>query len=207
MKSFLSFVVLGLVTLCVSATDRFYINDFNITPGETCTVSIMLDNETAFTAFQTDINLPEGMDVDLQSFALTNRKATDHRISARTQPDGTIRLISYSLGVNPYSDNSGALVTFQVTACDDMTLPATIDLKQSLFTCLTGEETALPDNVCNVYLQNDVDCNGIVGLDDLTTLINILVYLYEYQACADVNKDGYVGMDDLTLLINVLVGK
>lgn len=205
MKSFLSFVALGLVTLCVSAADRFYINDFIIAPGETCTLSIMLDNETAYTAFQTDIYLPDGMDVDLQSFALTSRKGSDHRISAKVQSDGAIRLMSYSMRVNPYDENSGALVTFQVTASDNMTLPATIALRQSLFTCVTGEETALPDNECNVYLQNDVNCNGMVNMDDLTALINILLSPNGYLVFADVNKDESVSMDDLTTLINVLL--
>ncbi len=35
--------------------DTFYIPDFTITVGETKEISLILDNETPFTAFQTDI--------------------------------------------------------------------------------------------------------------------------------------------------------
>ena len=57
-------------------------------------------------------------------------------------------------------------------------------------------------------LIGDVDGNGFVNLDDLTTLINYLVYGDIYQIDmdgADVDKNGFIGLDDLTGLINILV--
>ena len=58
------------------------------------------------------------------------------------------------------------------------------------------------------YVPGDVDHNGVVGMDDLTRLINYLVYMdesYVCMICADVNSNGTVNMDDLTALINLLV--
>ena len=58
------------------------------------------------------------------------------------------------------------------------------------------------------YVRGDVDANGVVGMDDLTALINYLVYgNTEGINLANANCDGYegVGMDDLTALINFLV--
>ena len=58
------------------------------------------------------------------------------------------------------------------------------------------------------FAPGDVDHNGVVGMDDLTRLINYLVYMDESYVCiicADVNGNGYVNMDDLTALINLLV--
>ena len=39
-----------VAVLCAAATDRFYIEDFTIAPGETKTVSILLENEATYTA-------------------------------------------------------------------------------------------------------------------------------------------------------------
>ncbi len=68
------------------------------------------------------------------------------------------------------------------------------------YVTLTGEDDEM--------LIGDVDGNGFVNMDDLTTLINYLVfgdlYLIDEDA-SDVNKDGTVSMDDLTGLINILV--
>ena len=57
-------------------------------------------------------------------------------------------------------------------------------------------------------ILGDVDDNGTVGMDDLTALINYLVFNDATginMANADADTDGTVGMDDLTALINYLV--
>ena len=55
-------------------------------------------------------------------------------------------------------------------------------------------------------VRGDVDGDGVVGMDDLTALINYLVYGTSVNMTgADADQDGSVGMDDLTSLINYLV--
>ena len=75
--------------------------------------------------------------------------------------------------------------------------------------------TTLADTPQPTILRGDVDGNGKVNLDDLTTLINYLVGIigpndiaFENAAICDsltgdLSED--VGMDDLTALINYLV--
>ena len=56
------------------------------------------------------------------------------------------------------------------------------------------------------YVRGDVNGDGIVGMDDLTALINYLVYGNGINMTgADADLSGGVGMDDLTALINYLV--
>ena len=58
------------------------------------------------------------------------------------------------------------------------------------------------------YIRGDVNNDGVVGMDDLTALINYLVFNDASSInlnAADTNEDGVVGMDDLTTLINYLV--
>ena len=130
MKKHILFAALGLVAVCAAATDRLYIEDLTIRPGQTRTVSLMLDNTMQYTAFQTDIYLPEGLTVEqvdgVYVFELTQRMANDHIITSQRQTDGSIRLLSYSPHINAYSGNSGALVTFNVIATDDFAGPAMI---------------------------------------------------------------------------------
>ena len=58
----------------------------------------------------------------------------------------------------------------------------------------------------NAILRGDVNGDGVVGMDDLTALINYLVYGTPVNmAGADADQSGSVGMDDLTALINYLV--
>ena len=114
-RSLLSIIMVVAATFGAAATDLFHIEDFNIEPGQTAQVEILLDNEVQYTAFQSDLYLPEGLVLEAQSVALTDRKA-DHSIATSVLADGGIRMMSYSMSLQPYSGNNGTLVTFRVTA-------------------------------------------------------------------------------------------
>ena len=109
-----------VAALSATANDTFYINDFNINPGETKEVEIMLDNETVFTALQADIYLPEGLTIEQEDgdylFDLTDRKGRNHTISSTLLSSGAIRILIASQTLKTFSGNSGALVVFNIIA-------------------------------------------------------------------------------------------
>ena len=199
-----------MVVLGASATDRFYVEDFTITPGETVNVSIMLDNEVEYTAFQSDLYLPEGLTAT--NFALTDRKNANHSLTATVLPNGGIRLLSYSLKLKPYSGNSGALVTFDVTANEEFEDPSMIALRNTLFTTEAGLEVPFDDETCTVsipasVLRGDVDGDGNVSIRDVTALIDLLLGGNTVSnEAADVNEDHSVTITDMTALIDLLLG-
>jgi hypothetical protein len=205
--------------LCAAATDRFYIEDFSIAPGETRTVSIMLDNETTYTAFQTDIYMPAGLTIEMEDgdyiFDLTDRKSRDHLISSQPQTDGAIRVISYSNRINAFSGNCGALVTFNVTAATDFTGPATIALRNTLFTTTAGVEIAFGNEICTVTvpsagIMGDVNGDNDVNINDVTALINYVLSGDPsgiHMENADIVVDQDININDVTALIHrVLTG-
>ena len=200
-----------VVALGAAATDRFHIEDFTISPGETRTVSILLDNEAEYTAFQSDLYLPEGLTA--ANFALTDRKNANHTLTATVLPDEGIRLLSYSLQLKTYSGNSGALVTFDLTASNDFEGEATVALRSTLFTTVAGVEIPFDNETCTVTLpltviRGDVNGDGHVKIGDVTALIN---YLLSGDAsginleAADCNQNGEIKISDVTALINYLL--
>lgn len=94
MKKTFLFLISVMAALNAAATDRFYIEDFIISPGETKQVSIMLDNEEQYSAFQVDLLLPEGLTVEMDNgeytFNLTSRKDNDHTILSMMHEDGSL---------------------------------------------------------------------------------------------------------------------
>lgn len=213
MKRFFSVIIaVVIVALATAATDRFYIADFAISPGETRTVSIMLDNEATYTAFQTDIYVPDGLTIEQEDedyiFDLTERKGRDHNIASQVQADGAIRVLSYSPGIKSYSGNSGALVTFNVTASDDFVGDVTIALRGTLFTTTAGIEVAFPEENCTIGLKGDVNNDGLVTIKDVTVLINYLL-TEDSEGInlvnADVNGSESISISDVTALINLLL--
>jgi hypothetical protein len=210
MKRYLLFVVIGVVTSCAAAQDRFYLEDFAIAPGQSRTVSLLLDNETDYTAFQCDIYLPEGLSANEDSFTLTDRKNSNHTLSVSKFPGDVYRLISYSLNLKTYSGNSGALVTFDITANEDFSGPVVLELRNVLFTTEAGVEVPFYDEECTVTrsIKGDANDDGMVSIKDVTTLIDYLLSGDEVNINlfnADVNGDGMVTIKDVTLLIDYLL--
>ena len=197
-----------VVALGAAATDRFYIEDFTISPGDTRTVSILLDNEAEYTAFQSDLYLPEGLTA--ANFALTDRKNANHTLTATVLPDGGIRLLSYSLNLKTYSGNNGALVTFDVTASEDFEGEATVALRGTLFTTVAGVEVPFDNETCTVSLpstaiRGDVNGDSSVNISDVTALIDILLSGETAPQSADCNQDGSINISDVTALIDYLL--
>ena len=211
----LLFVAIGLLALSAAATERFYIDDFTIKSGETLTVSILLDNETQYSAFQTDIYLPEGLTIEQEDgdyiFDLTARRARDHNIAFQVQADGAIRVMSYSPSVKAYSGNSGALVTFSIIADENFEGPVIIQMKNSLFTTTAGVEVAFADETCTVstppVIKGDVNDDGVMDIADVTALIDVLLGASSTfnENNADCNNDGFIDIADVTTLIDALL--
>jgi hypothetical protein len=217
MKRLVFFVVIGVVALFAAATDRLYMEDFTIQAGKTVQVSLILENSTQYTAFQTDLYLPEGLSIEKEdgdyAFELTSRKSRDHVIVSHDMPDGAIRIMSYSMNVNPFSGNDGALVTFNITASDAFTEDAIIELKNTLFTNMNDQELTFNDETCTVTqtatsLRGDVDDNGSVNISDVTALIDYLLTSNANGISldgADCDQDGSINISDVTSLIDYLL--
>ncbi len=217
MKRRVLLIAMMAVAMCAAAADRFYIEDFSIVAGETRIVNILLDNEIAYTAFQCDIYMPEGLTIDQEDgdyiFDLTNRKARDHNIASQLQHDGAIRVISYSPSIKAYSGNSGALVSFYVTASDDFTGSAILILKNMLFTTTAGVEIPFNDEACNVTIptsiqMGDVNGDGIINVGDVTALIRRVLgdeVSPFYEEVADITGEGTLNVADVTALISLVL--
>lgn len=140
--------------LSAKAENRFYIDDFTIYTGETKELSINLTNDVAFTGFQADLYLPNGLEVVQEDgdyiFELTGRKGSDHSISTERQDNGAIRLLCYSLKLKEFSGTSGALVKFRVKASDDFRGDFQINIKDITFSQKDLTEYNFTSSVTNI---------------------------------------------------------
>ena len=140
--------------LSAKAENRFYIDDFTIYTGETKELAINLTNDVAFTGFQADLYLPNGLEVVQEDgdyiFDLSDRKGSDHSISAERQDNGAIRLLCYSLKLKEFSGTSGALVKFSVKASDDFRGDFQINIKDITFSQKDLTEYNFTSSVTNI---------------------------------------------------------
>ena len=97
--------------------DRMSGESISLMPGETRRVSIMLDNEMDYSAFQLDMRLPEGLTAS--NFNLTDR-AGSHAFDVNTLKNGSVRALCYSPAIEVIEGHEGVLLTFDVTATDNV---------------------------------------------------------------------------------------
>ena len=96
MKQIVIVMLLAVLGLTGTARDRLFIEDFSIAQGETKQIAIMLENDTVYSAFQTDFVMPDGLVVTQEDgeyiVDLTGRADRDHTVSTYLQPDGSLRI-------------------------------------------------------------------------------------------------------------------
>lgn len=104
--------------------DRMSGKDISIMAGETRRVSIALDNELDFAAFQLDMLLPEGLKAT--NFALTDR-ADSHAFDVNMLQNGKTRALCYTPAMESIRGHEGALLTFDVAAIGTVKGDITVD--------------------------------------------------------------------------------
>ena len=198
----------------VSAEDRFYINDFSINASETKEIEMILDNPTAFTALQADIFLPEGLSIEEEDgeyiFDLTDRKARNHTISSTSLSSGAIRILIASQTLKEFNGNSGALVTFQLTASSDFQGPKTIVMNNIIASEADMTQHNLPDETCIVSTPGgeqpptpvqslELNCkmaklapNATLQLAVTTPDAGAITWASEDESVATVDQNGHV---------------
>ena len=137
----------------VKHDDRFYIPEFNISVGEIKTISLVLDNETPFTAFQTDLYLPEGMSIVANSMKLTSRCSANHSVTAKSFSDGWTRLICMSLANEIFTGNKGPLLEIDVKVDREVTDTAVMEMKNQIFSMANAREYKIPDTKTEVVIE------------------------------------------------------
>lgn len=167
-KTLLAAVATATTAMSVEADNRLYIENFDIAPGETKNVSIILDNTTDYVAFQSDIYLPEGLTAT--NWLLTERKG-DHNLSTNTPATGISRIVAISMSNSSIEGNTGALVTFDVTATKDLVAGTTLNGKvaNNQFSPITGKYETLADEPYTVTIVEPlVEADNRFYIEDFT---------------------------------------
>lgn len=206
--------ILGFMALLTNANDSLYIPDFNMVANETKQVSLMLDNETTYSAFQADIYLPYELTPEYDDgdvvMSLTSRKG-DHSLSTNKLPSGAIRVFVTSMTSSTFSGNSGAIATFNVTSKGNFNGKYFITIKNVICVEENGRKHLLEDSICtinpNQSIHGDVNGDGVMTAADITALYDYMLNNdSSHIVNGDQNGDGDITAADVTAVYDVLLG-
>lgn len=129
-------LILVSLLSCIALTmqaERLFINDFTISPGETKTMSVELENEIAYKAFQLNMTLPEGLSFANTKVTLTDRCVDFTSWPITEQPNGDYTLMAANINTleGVIVGNNGAIFSVDIVASEDMEVGSTPVIKFS----------------------------------------------------------------------------
>ncbi len=199
------------VTEDLSDFDNFLsIDDMEAFHGDTLVIPVKMINEASIISFQTDIFLPEGLELLQEDGEYiidpSERMTRTHSIMSNAVSNGAVRVICYSSNYKPFTGNSGDdLFYITVKVADDAEGDYSIQLKNTLFTTSTFEELTAPDIAANIhvkaYIPGDANNSGTVTVTDVVVTSQYVLEMnpqpFNFDA-ADVNDDGTITVTDVS---------
>lgn len=126
-----------------ATSDVLSLGDYDPATG---TIAIALDNATAYAGFQMDVALPQGL--TLESAELTGRAAS-HTLMTGVNPDGSTRLLGFSLDNAEIAAGNDAIILLKVKANASLSSTDNITISDIFFTRANEVESVLPDVTTN----------------------------------------------------------
>ena len=144
----------------------FYINDFEITPGQTLQVPVIMDNEaTPVAGFQLKLEMPDGLTA--HGVTLSDRKTESHQVMANTNGN-IVSIAAFSYPVANFSGNSGEVMYVNVTASRNFSGTATIHVTDVVLTSADEVETLIDDFDVNVTANGVYVPSDNLSISDFT---------------------------------------
>ncbi len=198
------------VTEDLSDYDNYLLlNDAEAFHGDTIVIPVMMTNANSITAFQTDIFLPEGLELlkedDEYIIDPSERMTHTHSIMSSDVASGAIRVLCYSSNYKPFTGESGdELFYITVKVADDAEGDYIIELKNTLLTNTDFVDLPAPDVAATInvkaYLLGDANNNGTVTVGDVVATAQYVLEQnpqpFNFEA-ADVNEDNYITVADV----------
>ena len=183
-----------------AANDKMTIRDFSISAGMTKQLQVELTNEAAYTGFQFDLVLPEG--IKMTSYSQTARIPEDMLVDYN-ETEGVYRFIG-GLGETAITGTSGSIINITVKADENLkgrNLTGYLrDVKLSTSDGKGPEIEETPFKITD-ETSGDMNKNGKLDPADVKAIAD-LIMTGEYKAKADVNGDNKVNATDIVDVTN-----
>ena len=121
MQKKITIIAILLMAICtkIAANDQLTISNFTLEVGETNeSLRITLTNDQAYSGYQFDLYLPDGLTVN--GYSVGNRHPSGFNLTMGQQNDGSYRFVGASLSGDTIPDSSGSIIELTVAASGNM---------------------------------------------------------------------------------------
>lgn len=205
------------ITECLQAK-TINVSSFSLAKGESSTFAVLCDNNNSnLVSFQMDLQLPEGLELDIDNCKLGDR-VTDstQELFISDMSGGKYRILTSSYNLTPISGHSGALIHLAVTATDDFVGGEAI-LYNMKCASSTSVLYTLADESFDISLfvsrpstiLGDINEDGVIDMTDISLLVDYILGIKRVPSDidCDINGDGVLDVSDVMALTDLLLQK
>lgn len=140
--------------------DCVKVDPFSVKPGGETVVTARLDNTQAYTAMQFEMELPDGLQVVDNSFAMGDRTQGHAIVTRSVEGTNTLRVIIYSSENDAVAEMGDNLFSFRVRADEQLAADASLLTSNVLFVTTSKEK----------YLggESRTQVSNTTGVNDIT---------------------------------------
>ena len=217
------FLLMALLAMAGNASaDELVISDFSISPGETKTISIALDNPTNdYIAFEFWMRLPDGVrivydDDDFLMATLNSSRADRHELEVKEPDnDGVYHFLCYSNRNNAFKEKSGEIISLTVKCAEDAVDGSyEASLYNLIFSDPNKVQVDLPDVSFDITIvgvsPGDANGDGNVTIADAVAVVNYILGnhsdIFVFDA-ANVDGDSEITISDAFAIVNIILNR
>jgi len=116
MKLLYSIFFFVIFAYSILAQNTLFVDSTSSGPNQTVLISVKINNQKPFTAFQLDIALPTVLQYINNSAALDASRKLNHQVSASLIANNVLRIIAFSSSGKNFTGNIGTILTFTCNA-------------------------------------------------------------------------------------------
>ncbi len=217
------FLLMALLAMAGNASaDELVISDFSISPGETKTISIALDNPTNdYIAFEFWMRLPDGVrivydDDDFLMATLNSSRADRHELEVKEPDnDGVYHFLCYSNRNNTFREKSGEIISLTVKCAEDAVDGSyEASLYNLIFSDPNKVQVDLPDVSFDITIvgvsPGDANGDGNVTIAAAVAVVNYILGnhsdLFVFDA-ANMDGDSEITISDAFAIVNIILNQ
>ena len=196
------------------------IADAKMQIGENYIMPMELENTNSITAFQCDIHLPQGVSIseidgEMDITLNENRASSDHTLAYRMLNDTTVRVIAYSMNINPFENNDGEVMTLNLYVDDTAEEGVRVMKIDSIILSGVNDDAYYLEPVMSnieIYRYELGDANGdkAVNITDVVSIINAVMgntpSNFQFNV-ADINGDSKINVLDVVAVAKIILSQ
>ena len=210
----------GKFTKIVETGVGLNISDRRAQCGTTFSVPISMSSTNPITAFQCDIHLPQGISVaeidgDMDIVLNEDRASNDHSLACQMLDNSTLRVMAYSMNVNPFEGNDGEVMTINLYV-DEIAAEGeqVLTLDSIILSGVNDDAYYAPVSSANIeifrYEMGDANGDKSVDVTDVVSILNAVLgetpTNFQYKV-ADINGDSKINVLDVVAVAKIILSQ